>query len=912
MEIIKPKIDTNEYKYIILDNKLKVLLIYDRNTHMSSAAMNVNVGFYNDPEHAQGLAHFLEHMLFMGTTKFPQENYFNEFINKSGGTMNAHTMEESTTYYFEVLNKYFIDSIDIFSNFFVEPLLSKNAVEREINAINSEYLKNTPVDIVRVLSVLKAVMDNKDHPYHNFGFGNTKTLLKPDIRKTLKEFYNKYYSSNIMDLVILSNNSIDEIEPKIIEMFSKIPNKNIDIPCKIDTLPFTQPKFIKVVPIENSNVLYLFFQIPNVDKYYKYKPLQYILHLLDHKGAGGIYDVLKSHHYATKIGSGIYESDTSSHLLGINIKLTLKGFEKYEHVLGIVESYIQLIKTNEFSNFLLDEMKILNDINFNYSTIDEKISYVSNLSMNMLKYKIEDTIYGDYIVDVNNKKKSKHIITSCLQFVDINKSIIVLSSKKFSKNNNLKEKWFDTEYINIPFTKFKNIDQKIKNELKLPIKNTFIPYDLKVNKTINNNQIIPTKFSSNIWYKPDNFGIPKVFIDVILYTNEPLKTPENYLLFDMYLTLFTRHNYEKFYYANMCETGISIIYDINFIIITFSGFNNNIHKIIELFMNSFFTFTDHITQSMFDSTMNECRDDLENFIYEPLSTIATERVSSSIYMRDYSNDKLLNTIDNVKYENIKEPIKWLYKNCGLKIFVYGNINEDILNLTKQFDIFSNGTELIKNENKIVKLHAGESQIYIIKSRNSENDNNLIYLFYEIGNIIKKTSDDWQTNLLCTYFIRTFVKEKFFTELRTKEQSGYIVTSFLKTFLSENGYLYGLSFMVQSPHIDPITLRVRIKNFVVSMYHLLLELNTPVNLPKFEQFKNNIKLILEQKFVSQYEEHNFIFNEILSNEFAFDYKKILIDNIDSLDINTLIKFYELYFISKDTRKVRICEIYKNIK
>jgi len=57
----------------------------------AAAAMVVGVGSYFDPPYAQGLAHFLEHMLFMGTTKYPQENAYDAFMSKYGGSDNAYT-----------------------------------------------------------------------------------------------------------------------------------------------------------------------------------------------------------------------------------------------------------------------------------------------------------------------------------------------------------------------------------------------------------------------------------------------------------------------------------------------------------------------------------------------------------------------------------------------------------------------------------------------------------------------------------------------------------------------------------------------------------------------------------------------------------------------------------------------------
>ncbi|KAK6035998.1 peptidase, M16 family, partial [Cooperia oncophora] len=75
-----------QYRGLELTNGLRVLLVSDPTTDKSAAAMDVNVGSLMDPWELQGLAHFCEHMLFLGTDKYPKENEFFSVshVNKSG------------------------------------------------------------------------------------------------------------------------------------------------------------------------------------------------------------------------------------------------------------------------------------------------------------------------------------------------------------------------------------------------------------------------------------------------------------------------------------------------------------------------------------------------------------------------------------------------------------------------------------------------------------------------------------------------------------------------------------------------------------------------------------------------------------------------------------------------------------
>jgi secreted Zn-dependent insulinase-like peptidase len=68
---VKSPNDARAYRVITLPNKLSVILVSDSNTTTASAAMDVNVGHFSDPEDTPGLAHLLEHMLFLGTSQFP-------------------------------------------------------------------------------------------------------------------------------------------------------------------------------------------------------------------------------------------------------------------------------------------------------------------------------------------------------------------------------------------------------------------------------------------------------------------------------------------------------------------------------------------------------------------------------------------------------------------------------------------------------------------------------------------------------------------------------------------------------------------------------------------------------------------------------------------------------------------------
>ncbi|ELW65468.1 Nardilysin [Tupaia chinensis] len=84
----------------------------ETDTVLSAAALCVGVGSFADPDDLPGLAHFLEHMVFMGSLKYPDENGFDAFLKKHGGSDNASTDCERTVFQFDVQRKYFKEALD--------------------------------------------------------------------------------------------------------------------------------------------------------------------------------------------------------------------------------------------------------------------------------------------------------------------------------------------------------------------------------------------------------------------------------------------------------------------------------------------------------------------------------------------------------------------------------------------------------------------------------------------------------------------------------------------------------------------------------------------------------------------------------------------------------------------------------
>ncbi|KAG2687116.1 hypothetical protein I3843_09G037900 [Carya illinoinensis] len=282
-EIVQARTDKREYRRIVLKNSLEALLISDPDTDKCAATMDVGVGSFSDPEGLEGLAHFLEHMLFYASEKYPLEDSYSKYIIEHGGRTNAFTASEHTNYHFDVNTDCFEEALDRFAQFFIKPLMSADATMREIKAVDSENQKNLLSDAWR-MNQLQKHLSMEGHPYHKFSTGSLDTLeVRPkarglDTRLELLKFYKENYSANLMHLVVYAKENLDKIENMVEQKFQDIQNANRSCfrcpgpPCTPEHLQI----LVRAVPIKEGHKLRIVWPITPEILHYKEGPCRYL------------------------------------------------------------------------------------------------------------------------------------------------------------------------------------------------------------------------------------------------------------------------------------------------------------------------------------------------------------------------------------------------------------------------------------------------------------------------------------------------------------------------------------------------------------------------------------------------------------------------------------------------------------
>src|SRR3990172_7911528 len=85
LEFLNPSLKDRKVSKLILSNGLKAYIISDKNADKSAAALAVATGYFDDPDKYPGMAHFCEHMLFMGSEQYPNPSEYAKFISDNGG-----------------------------------------------------------------------------------------------------------------------------------------------------------------------------------------------------------------------------------------------------------------------------------------------------------------------------------------------------------------------------------------------------------------------------------------------------------------------------------------------------------------------------------------------------------------------------------------------------------------------------------------------------------------------------------------------------------------------------------------------------------------------------------------------------------------------------------------------------------
>ncbi|KAK4404869.1 Insulin-degrading enzyme-like 1, peroxisomal [Sesamum angolense] len=830
VQIIKPRNDKRDYRRIVLQNNLQVLLISDPETDKCAASMDVRVGSFSDPEGLEGLAHFLEHMLFYASEKYPLEDSYSKYISEHGGSTNAFTSSEHTNYYFDVNPDCFEEAMDRFAQFFIKPLMSADATMREIKAVDSENQKNLLSDVWR-MNQLQKHLSVKDHPYHKFSTGNWDTLeVRPkergmDTREELLRFYNENYSANLMHLVIYTKDGLDKSEILVRSKFQDIRNTDRSCisftgqPCDSETLQI----LVKAVPIKRGHKLRFVWPITPEIRHYKEGPsrcvkvetstiLSYAL-IVEHETFSRKDKSRRQISWATSLSAGESDSTYEFSFFKVVIDLTDAGHEHFEDIVALLFKYINLLQQSGTCKWIFDELAAICETSFHYQDKIRPIDYVVNAAFNMQFYPPEDWLVGSSLPSKFNPEK----IQSALKELSPYNVRIFWESTKFEGLTDLTEPWYGTAYSveRLPGSKIEQWIETASNEdLHLPGLNVFIPTDLSL-KTVSEQMILPVLLRktpySRLWFKPDTtFSTPKAYVKIDFNCPVSGNSPESEVLTDIFTRLLMDYLNEYAYDAQVAGLYYGVTNTNYGFQVTVVGYNHKLKILLETVVHRIANF--EVKPDRFAVIKELITKEFQNLKFQQPYQQAMYYCSLILQDQTWPWTDELEVLPHLEAENLVKFYPLMLSRTFLECYAAGNIvPSEAESMIQQIeDIFFKGSNPLSQalfasqymSNRIIKLEKGINYFYSAEGLNPSDENSALVHYIQVH------QDDFRLNVILQLFA-LIAKQPAFHQLRSVEQLGYITVLMQR---NDSG-VRGVQFIIQSNVKGPGQIDLRVESFL---------------------------------------------------------------------------------------------------
>eukprot|EP01127_Copromyxa_protea_P008826 TRINITY_DN2034_c0_g1_i1.p1 TRINITY_DN2034_c0_g1~~TRINITY_DN2034_c0_g1_i1.p1 ORF type:complete len:979 (-),score=187.89 TRINITY_DN2034_c0_g1_i1:64-2946(-) len=915
-----PSDTTRNYKQIVLTNQLQVLLISEPETDKAAAALDVCVGSFADPKDYDGLAHFCEHMLFLGTEKYPQENSYAHFLSQHAGSSNASTSSENTNYHFTIEKAYLKPILDIFAQFFISPLFTPSCTEREVNAVHSEHEKNLQLDARRQIQISKACA-NPESPFSKFTTGNMSTLNKPEIRDKLIEFHNNNYSANIMKLCILGAEPLETLEEWAREMFSAIPNKNLEIPGTVEK-PLVPPfldadlrKYVYSVPVKATQKIKLLFPVqPATESFYKSKPNRYLSHLIGHESDGSIFYLLKEKLWATSLSAGLSMSYRDFEIFGITIALTPEGFEHIEEVIAIVFEYIGMVKKEGVKKHLWDEISQASNIEWRFKSKSGPYNYCKSVANCMQHYSPSDVLSGPYLLEEFREDQ----ITDYLKFLTPENLIVDVIAKEVEEKCTLTEKWygakyntksFDSEYIQ----KWRECLESPKGDLlHLPKENIFMPTKLDIKpftekteeEKKSNVEDVPKRILStptvDLWHLQDRtYNQPKAHFTMSMVSPLFASSPHHEVMGRLFVLLLEDQLNEITYYADVAGLEYSCNSTYRGFLLSVHGFDEKLPVLVETIVQNIMNLK--IDSGRLELNRRWLQDSLTNFYKNQPYDHAAHFLHSCTVTPYWSTEEKLAALQDVTKEALEHFKGLVLERLFLNVFYHGNVLEqEAIDLVNRVEAIIKPKSLLKSEittKRVVKLESGKEYILSEVEPNVDNENSAITQWYQVG-LVDDIVLDVQLSILSD-----LLKDRCFHQLRTQQQLGYIVWSGKREVHSVTGY----KVTVQSPVKDPAYIDDRIEEFLKNSLEWL---KTELTDEEYQNFVSARIVKYSEKIPSLARLHDEYWPEISNFSYKFDFHIKSAEIAKTVKKEDVIGFFEKYVLNPETRKKFSSRVYGN--
>jgi coenzyme PQQ biosynthesis probable peptidase PqqF len=199
--------------HVALANGLQLTLRHAPRLKRAAAALRVHAGSHDAPAKWPGMAHFLEHLFFLGTTRFPLEDGLMRYVQSLGGQVNASTRERTTDFFFEVPPAALAGGLERLCQMLAEPDLGIERQRREREVIHAEFIAwSRNAQAQQQFALLQSAAPQ--HPLSGFHAGNrfTLALQDPAFQQALGLFHQRFYQGGQITLSLCGPQPLEALE----------------------------------------------------------------------------------------------------------------------------------------------------------------------------------------------------------------------------------------------------------------------------------------------------------------------------------------------------------------------------------------------------------------------------------------------------------------------------------------------------------------------------------------------------------------------------------------------------------------------------------------------------------------------------------------------------------------------------
>ncbi len=909
-EIKTNPFDEREFESLILQNGLKVLLISDPKAEKSAAALDVYVGSGEDPVERFGLAHFLEHMLFLGTEKYPTPGEFQDYVAGHGGNHNAYTSLMHTNYFFDVDTQAFESALDRFSQFFVSPLFLAPYVERERQAVHSEYTSKISQGARREKDVFRELLQ-PGHALAKFSTGSMATLgnVAPEtLRNELISFYKRHYSADIMSLVVFSSLPIDELKAMVLKRFTDVPNlkegeggkesENGVAKSEIAAFPSEFfPAEIHITPKKQRRKLSVLFPVKDSRPYTSEKPLYYIGNLLGHEGKGSLFSLLKNKGWATALGVGTNVKWRSGEMFGMNIHLTEKGFENIDHIYELIFSTIDLITSKGVARWRFEELSDLSKTSFAYGERGDPIREVSRIAHNLHETPVKDLFWQPY----DFSRYDEALIRDYLSQLTKDKALVTVVAPGLKQSQ--ASRFYQTPYhvvkgegslfadahrASISGSGTGALSSSVA-QLSLPKKNPFVAKNFSIIEpkqadadTAAKPAIVVKKDRVTGWYLNDNiYDLPKTSVSTRFKLPQVAQSPEHFVAAKIYVRILKDSLNQTSYDAALAGVSYSLMATARGLDLDFYGYSDSIRSLSKHVVRAIRRFNGSkrlrkkVLQENFPHVRRELLRIQKNRQYDKVYAQLLGEVPSVLYSPYWSAKEVEAAYEKITQARFAELVAHIFDDGQLDAFVFGNIKERHAkkHITLLSKLLKNASGVEVPEGQVVKL---EGPQHYLKHITVESSDSAVVLYFQ-------AEDDSLEARARLGLLEKMISTPLYRSLRTEQQLGYIVFSANYPMRDVPGMLV----VVQSPKYSGAEIYEKIRAFFKDEEGVIFE--------NFERDKSALMVELAESPKNQIEWSDLYWNSILEYDQNFDRIQRLLNMVQGISAESLKGGFKRVFV-----------------